>query len=48
MYYFKIFEPSHEKTNNVVFLEVKHKLSCSSTEDEKRLEMFDLLESRGS
>ena len=26
-------EPPHEKTNNVVFEKVWHKLSCTSTED---------------
>ena len=29
---FKTFEPPRGKTNNVVFEQVRHKLSCTSTE----------------
>ena len=39
-------EPRHEKTNNVVFEQVQHKPSCTSTEDGYRLEILDI-ESRG-
>ena len=35
-------EPRHEKTNNVVFEQLRHKQGCSSTEDGKRLEILDL------
>ena len=31
-----------EKTINVVFAQVKHKLSCTSTEDGYRVEILDL------
>ena len=41
-----IIEPGHEKTNNVVSEQVLHKLSCTSTEDDYRLEVFNL-ENRG-
>ena len=27
------FEPPHEKTNNVIFKEVRHKPDCTATED---------------
>ena len=39
-------EPRHDKTSNVVFEQVQHKWSCTSTEDGQRLEILDL-ESRG-
>ena len=32
---------SHEKTNNVVYEQVRHKLSCSSTEECQKLEISD-------
>ena len=38
--------PRHEKTNNVVFEPVRHKLACKTTEDDWRLEILDI-ESRG-
>ena len=39
-------EPSHEKTNNVGFEHVQHKLVCTDTEDGLQLEILNL-ESRG-
>ena len=39
-------EPCCEKTNNVVSEQVRHKPSCTSREDGRRLEILDL-ESRG-
>ena len=41
-----IFEPRHEKTNNLVSDLARHKPGCTSTEDGWRLEISDL-ESRG-
>ena len=35
-------EPRHEKTNNVVFEPVRHKSSCTGTEDGQKLEVSDL------
>ena len=37
-----LFEPSRGKTNNVVSEQVRHKPGCTSTEDDKRLEILDL------
>ena len=39
--YRKIFEPQHEKTNNVVSDQVEHKPRCASTEDGYRPEILD-------
>ena len=39
-------EPCHEKTYNKVSEQVRHKPSCTNTEDGWRLEILDL-ESRG-
>ena len=36
------FEPRHEETNNVVFEQVSHTPSCTSTEDGWRLEISNL------
>ena len=44
--FFLIYELPHEKTNNVVSEQVRHKPSCTITEDGWRLEISDL-ESRG-
>ena len=41
-----IFEPEHEKTNNLGSDQVPHKPGCTVTEDDKRLQISDL-ESRG-
>ena len=41
-----LFEPRHEKTNNVVSKHVQHQLVCTITEDGYKLEILDL-ESRG-
>ena len=41
-----VFGPPRGKTNNVVSEQVRHKLSSTSTEDGKRLEILNL-ESRG-
>ena len=46
LYFHRLFEPRHQKTNNVVSEQVQHKPSCTSTEDSLRLEVCDL-ESRG-
>ena len=35
----KIFEPLHEKTNVLVSDLVRHKLGCTATEDDKKLEI---------
>ena len=35
----KIFEPRHEKTNNVVSDLVRQKAGCTTTEDGQRLEL---------
>ena len=35
-------EPHHEKTSYVVSEQVRHKPSCTSTKDGKRLEIFEL------
>ena len=37
-----VFEPPHEKTNNVISEQFSHKPSCTSTEDGWRLEILDL------
>ena len=36
------FEPPHAKTNSVVSEQVRHKLSCTSTEDGYKLDISDL------
>ena len=41
-----LFEPVHEKTNNLGSHQARHKLGCTITEDGLRLEILDL-ESRG-
>ena len=35
-------EPHHEKTNNVVFEQVQHKMVCTIIEDGQKLEILDL------
>ena len=42
----QIIEPVREKTNNLGFDQVRHKLGCTVTEDGFRMENLDL-ESRG-
>ena len=37
-----MYEPRHQKTNNVVFEQVRHKLVCTITEDGWGLEILDL------
>ena len=39
-------EPHHEKTNNVVSEQVRHKLSCADTGDGQRLENFGIRKKR--
>ena len=41
-----LFEPVHEKTNNLGSDQVRHKPGCTVTEEVWRLEILDL-ESRG-
>ena len=41
-----LYEPVHEKTNNLGSDLVRHKPACTITEDGKRLAILDL-ESRG-
>ena len=41
-----IYEPRREKTINVVSEQVRHKPSCTNTEDGYRLEILDI-DSRG-
>ena len=43
-FYSIAIEPRHEKTNNLVSDQVRHKLSCTTTEDGKRPEISDLVE----
>ena len=38
----KKYEPHYEKTNSVVFEQVRHLPSCTSTDDDQRPEMLDL------
>ena len=35
------YEPRHEKTNVLVSDQVRHKLGCTATEDDWRLEISD-------
>ena len=37
-----IFEPHHDKTNNVVSQHIRHKSSSTSTEDGQKLKILDL------
>ena len=37
-----VFEPRHEKNNDVVSAQLRHKQSCTSTENDYGLEMLDL------
>ena len=39
---YRINEPYHEETKNVVSEQVRHKQSCTSTEDGWGLEILDL------
>ena len=40
------YEPRHEKTNNVVFEQVRHKLSCTSTEVWLEAVNFEFMQKR--
>ena len=35
-------EVHHDKTNNVAFVQIQHKLACTATEDSYKLEISDL------
>ena len=39
---FHNYEPPHEKTNNVVFEQIRHKPGSTATEDSYKLEISDL------